>query len=289
MKPSALSISKLGILSHDYRSINGAGFPDFSELLPQVLKFLDQNGCDSVLFPLYTIVPRSSFDIYASLSELVNIKLVFLEEFSQIDVTAIRNVTYYNELGVWREHEYNQSFATLSPKDKQGRALPPPDVTGFVATELPNRILGNFMILLCGETNGVKYSPRDKQIHDSFGLARALPASVNFILNPVHDRMTRFEMNLKRAFLSRNGRWVISVWNKGRLDRNGRAKDGVKPAWTVYHSGVEIALEPVFKDFGLEIGILDFNSAELNAPADDLSGFQSRNNGGRAQQLRCDA
>ena len=265
MKPSALRISKLGIASHDYRSINGDGILDFSELLPQVLKFLDQSGCDSVLFPLYTIVPRSSFDIYAALSELVNVKLVFLEEFSQIGITAIRNVTYYNESGVWREYEYNQSFATLSPKDKQGKTLPPPDVTGFVAAELPNRILGNFMILLCGETNGVKYSPADKQIHDQFGLARAIPASVDFILNPVHDRMTRFEMNLKKAFLSRNGRWVISVWNKGRLDKNGRTNDGVKPAWTVYHSGDEVALEPVFKDFGLEIGILDLHGTRGDA------------------------
>lgn len=264
MKPSTLKISKLGIASHDYRSTNSDGVPDFSEQLPQILSFLDKSGCDSVLFPLYTIVPRSSFDIYAALSGLVNIKLVFLEEFSQIGVKAIRNVTYYNDFGVWREHDYSQSFATLSPKDKQGKALPSPDIFGFVANELPNRILGNFMILLCGETNGVKYSPKDKQIHDQFGLARAIPSSVDLILNPVHDRMTRFEMNLKRAFLSRNDKWVISVWNKGRCDKNGRVKDGVKPAWTVYHSGVEVALEPVFKDSGIEIGVLDFNRIKSN-------------------------
>lgn len=269
MKPSGLKISKLGIASHDYRSINNDDVRDFSALLPQVLNILDESGCDSVLFPLYTIVPRSSFDIYAALSALVNIKLVFLEEFSQIGVKAIRNVTYYNEFGTWREHDYSQSFATLSPKDKQGKALPPPDVFRFVADELPNRILGNFMILLCGETNGVKYSPEDKQIHDRFGLASAIPSNVDFILNPVHDRMTRFEMNLKRAFLSRNDRWVISVWNKGKLDKNGRVKDGVKPAWTIYHSGVEVALEPVFKDFGLEIGILEFNRMAINMSSED--------------------
>jgi hypothetical protein len=120
--------------------------------------------------------------------------------------------------------------------------------------------LGNCVVLLCGESNGVKYSKSDKSIHDTYGLAGAIPKEVNIVLNPVHDRMTRFEMNLKREFLSRNNRWVISVWNKGKQDKNGRIKDGFDAAWTVYNNGERKIVEPISNNFNLEIGILDIGN-----------------------------
>ena len=43
-----------------------------------------------------------------------------------------------------------------------------------------------------------------------------IPKEANIILNPIHDYMLRPEMKLKREYLSRSERWVISVWNKGK-------------------------------------------------------------------------
>ena len=65
--------------------------------------------------------------------------------------------------------------------------------------------MGNCCILICGESNGVKYSRERRRVEDVFGLRRSLPSGT-VILNPVHDRMIRFEMPLKRSFLSKNGR-----------------------------------------------------------------------------------
>ena len=68
-------------------------------------------------------------------------------------------------------------------------------------------------------------------------------------------------MKLKRQFLSENGRWVISVWNKGKKDKNGKVRDGFNPAWTVFHNGKEKKVDLIPNQLGVEIGILDFKKA----------------------------
>ena len=127
------------------------------------------------------------------------------------------------------------------------------------------RLLGNCTILLCGESNIVKYSKASKKIEDKFNFLEVLNKDIKIILNPIHDRMTRFEMKLKRQFLSQNKRWVVSVWNKGKLDKNGNMRDGKKPAWTIYYDGKEKDIKPIVCDIpnkvNIEIGILDLNNA----------------------------
>ncbi|PIU55320.1 MAG: hypothetical protein COS89_07690 [Deltaproteobacteria bacterium CG07_land_8_20_14_0_80_38_7] len=73
--------------------------------------------------------------------------------------------------------------------------------------------------------------------------------------------MTRFEMKLKRQFLSENKRWVISVWNKGKQDKNGKVKDGPDPAWTVFYNGNEKKVSSIQNNLNLEIGVLDIKTA----------------------------
>jgi len=64
-------------------------------------------------------------------------------------------------------------------------------------------------------------------------------------------------MKLKRKFLSEKNRWVISVWNKGKNDKNDATKDGSGPAWTVYKNGNEIIVPPIPNRLGVEIGVVD--------------------------------
>lgn len=76
-----LDITKLGIVSRDYRHIYENGFRDFSHVLPGVLNLLDGRGCDSVLFSLYSIAKRESYSPILSFNGFQNIKAVLLEEF----------------------------------------------------------------------------------------------------------------------------------------------------------------------------------------------------------------
>jgi hypothetical protein len=114
--------------------------------------------------------------------------------------------------------------------------------------------------MICGETNGVPYDQEEKKVKDGFGLRRAVPDEVNVIVNPVHDWMSRFEMKLKREFLSRENRWVVSVWNRGKRDRGGRRRDALGHPWTVYHDGQCVTVEALAVPETLEnieIGIVD--------------------------------
>ena len=250
-----IQIKRLGIVSRDYRFIFNNGYRDFSFSFPSILKLLDDKKCDAVLFSLYSIVPREGNNIYTSLVNLSNIKSVFLEEFIDSNPRQIKRfVVFHNTSVKWEEYELHQKFSTLTGMYEE-------EILNFVATEIPKRVFGNSVVLLCGETNGVKYSKGDKSIHDTYGLENAIPKKVNVVLNPVHDRMTRFEMNMKREFLSRNNRWVVSVWNKGKQDKNGKIKDGVKPAWTVYNNGEERSIESILNSYNLEIGILDIDNS----------------------------
>jgi hypothetical protein len=263
-----LNIKKVGIISRDYRCRfpNGPkGLRDFSYTLPRTLKLLDDNGCDAVLFSLFSIIIRKSYDLLDTLTrlQLQRIKAIFLKEFEDRPERRLpkdqresrRYVVFYRLKRKWLRYEFCQRFGSLTDISRN-------DIVKFVSDELPKkRILGNCCVVLCGESNGVKYSSINKKVSDTFGLRKAIPLETNIVLNPIHDRMTRFEMKLKRQFLSENGRWVISVWNKGKEDKNRRVKDGRGPAWTVFHNRVSKAIELLPNTLGIEIGILDVERA----------------------------
>jgi hypothetical protein len=50
-----------------------------------------------------------------------------------------------------------------------------------------------------------------------------------------------FEMVKKRRFLSKGERWTLSVWNRGKKDKNGKTRDGNKPTWTIYRDGKDLS------------------------------------------------
>lgn len=250
LKPH-LSIGKIGIVSRDYQIKYPNGYRDFSHSFLQTLKLLDDEGCDTVLFSLFSIIARKKYDCRAALSGLKTVKAVFVEEFQDGgNRKPGQYVIYHRSSSEWKEYNLGQVFGSITGLSQQ-------KIQHFVQDEMPKRILGNGCVLLCGETNGVKYSKFDKEIHDTFQILKSIPDNVNVILNPVHDRMTRFEMKLKRQFLSNNNRWVISVWNKGKQDKNGKTKDGNKPAWTVFYNGIELNVASFQNDLGVEIGILN--------------------------------
>jgi hypothetical protein len=169
-----LQISKVGIVSRDYGKTWDNGYRDLSHSLHEVLKLLDSERCDAALFSSLSVVPRASFDLKGCFKKLRHIKAVFLEEFK--DGKKRRRGRYlicYKKNGRWEEYdECNQQFSSLTRKTKD-------EMREFVHKQLPKRVLGNCCVLLCGESNGVKYSPKDKKVLDPFGLAKAIPKKVH--------------------------------------------------------------------------------------------------------------
>ena len=56
----------------------------------RVLSRLNDERCDTVLFSLYSIVPRKSFKPLRSMQQLRNIKTVFYEEFKDGEEREIK-------------------------------------------------------------------------------------------------------------------------------------------------------------------------------------------------------
>ena len=69
--------------------------------------------------------------------------------------------------------------------------------------------------------------------------------------------MVRFEMKIKRAILSQNGRYCISVWNRGMKKANE-----AKIPWTAFYNGEDITYKieeianPIAEQPGVRIGVL---------------------------------
>ncbi|SHN51940.1 hypothetical protein [Desulfovibrio litoralis] len=246
------TIKKVALVARDYNIRYPNGYRDFSHTIKDTLLFLDNLQCDTILFSLYSIIPKNNHILIAELASLTNVKMICLEEFKDFPKRRKpeNSIIYYNNDG-WKEYRFKQKLAKISTKAQVEQAK------RYAEKELPFRIFGNCCVLICGETNIVKYDKKSKTIVDYYGLERAIPPNINIILNPIHDKMTRFEMVLKRAFLSQNGRTVLSVWNKGKIDRNGMKKDGIKPPWTVYKNGSLINIEEIPNDMGLNIGVVD--------------------------------
>lgn len=256
-----LNIEKIAMVSRDYNKKDENGIKDFSNSFENILLYLDEQACDSIVFSLYTLVKRDSFDVIQILNniDLKNIKSIFIEEFidDNPERKACENVVYYKSTDNWKAYKYTQKFGTLSYTQTFERETIEP----FKKEVKEQRNFGNSTVLLCGETNIVKYSQKNKKVEDKFDFFSSLDDDIKIIINPIHDKMIRFEMKLKREYLSRNKRYVISVWNKGKKDKNGKTRDGDKSPWTVYYDGYEKIIQQISHNISnnidLQIGILD--------------------------------
>lgn len=254
IKPQ-LEARKIGFVSRNYNQRYANGKRDFSYMFGDVLSLLDKQNCDTVFFfSLFTLEPRADFSPIEALTSLRNIQAVMVEEFTDgRQRRGGRFVVYYRLGGQWREYSFNQYFGSL-------RDLYDDQVEEFVKLELPHRIMGNVCVLLCGESNGVYYSPKYQEVQDTYGLRRKLQ-DVQIVLNPVHDRMTRHEMEKKRLFLSKPNRLLVSVWNKGKLFKNHltgvrKPRKEPDPAWSVFRSGKREVVDQHHTDHDVEIGVV---------------------------------
>lgn len=236
-----LSASKIAVVSRDYRTNNGNS--DFKSTFNEILRYSDKQKCDTVLFSLFTLLDNNNKNIIKSLNKLTNINQVLVEEFIYDKSKKIRDpkeyYVYYKVNNEWLRHSFKQYFGTLkyTKKFEKNTILP------FLNEVRISRLFGNFTVFLCGETNIVKYDKNNKIVTDKYKLFSSLNEHTQIILNPIHDKMIRFEMKLKRKFLSQKNRIVISVWNTGKTDKNGTVRDGSKPPWTCYIDGEEIIIK----------------------------------------------
>jgi len=223
-EPPATDIKKIALVAHDYNVPDSRGLYDYSEHFTGINKLCDEQGCDTILYALYTWdstspIARMHDSIFNGLK---HVQRVVLEVGQPSD-----NFDHVVEIWVRGQLQpilVHQRFATSSS--------PTTEKQRFV-DDLPFRQIGTALLVICGETNIASLVRGSDEFYDPFDFAdRLRNLKTRLVLNPIHDYMRRYEMREKRRFYSQGGRTVVSVWNQGK------GKEAWLP-WTVFHDGEE--------------------------------------------------
>jgi hypothetical protein len=244
------SINKVAVVSHDYNLADSGGRHDYSEHFSRINRLSDEQGCDTILYALYTWdrdspEPRNHDAFFKGLTHVQRLIL----EVGQPTIES------FDHVEVWHRGQdcpqiVTQRFATSSASGSEKQAF---------LDDLAQRQVQDSLLVLCGETNIASLVRGSDEFYDPYSFAdRLAEMKVRLVFNPVHDYMRRYEMREKRRYYSGSGRTVISVWNQGK------GKEAHLP-WNVFHDGLErtedvAELSMPFEDRpDIRIGILDLS------------------------------
>lgn len=217
-------IKRIGLVSHDYNVPDSRGHFDYSEHFARINKVCDDQGCDTILYALWTIDSTSPLERThdAIFGGLNNIRRVVVELYDPPEtIDHLETWVRGNETPIVARQRFAQSTASDEEKLQ-------------FLNDLPARQVGSAVVMICGESNITRLVRASGEFNDPYQFVERLRESdVRLVLNPIHDYMTRYEMRKKREFYSRGGRTVISVWNRGK------GKEAWLP-WTVFHDGTEV-------------------------------------------------
>lgn len=178
-------IKKVALVSHDYNEPGTRCLYDYSEHFTQINRRCDELKCDTVLYAPFTWNRASPVvkNHDAIFGQLNHVRRVILELWPPPAKSG--------PVEVWLRDQQNpveadQFFATSGSSDRKKQAF----ING-----LPNRIIVDALLVLCGETNIVK-TPYDK-VNKTWGFEdehHFVPwleqhQNIRVILNPVHDYM----------------------------------------------------------------------------------------------------
>jgi hypothetical protein len=225
--PAVEQIGKVALVSHNYNVPDSRGLYDYSEHFAQITKLCDEQSCDTVVYALYTWdrdspVVRTNDAIFTGLDHIQRVIL----EVGQMRAPGRNKSTDHVEVWFRGRQDPLKAYQRFAKGDD-----PRARKQEFM-DDLPSRRVADGLLMLCGESNIAKME-HHSDFNDSCGFTdRLKEMNIGPILNPIHDHMTRYEMNMKREHYSLGGRTVISVWNEGL------GRDASQP-WTVFHDGMK--------------------------------------------------
>lgn len=246
---------KAALVSRNYRTEK-----DFSSCYSEVIKAADENQCDTVIFSMWSLHSgNKSFDKDYIFQNSQNIKRIFLET-GNIEEQGNPDKMKNFKTEVWLKNKEKpekiyQIFAKASEDEFLKKTL---------AETFDKRIFDGCGLMLCGESNIIKYRQSTKKPDDVYGISNILNKNnVRFIINPVHDYMIRHEMKKKRAFLSLNKRYTVSVWNLGKVSSSGKKINEAYHPWTVFYNGEDITesveeINNFMPENDIRLGIVSF-------------------------------
>lgn len=260
---------KIALISRDWLTAKSGAFDDFSDkdmgfspYFKDISHAASKAGVDTLLFCL------GSHDA-SKLGELSHVDLFPIGTVHQCVILGIKRKNGERvEIHIRAEKSAYKSFTQEFGKSSAKKELKN-NLRAALSADDSNRIVGQAVILACGETNIIQTRREPKgQIDDPYGCLSTLRSkNIQLLLNPIHTYMRRWEMGLKRAALSKAARTVVCVWNR---TNSGEAHN----PWAAFHKGRSIEIEeiqpipPIPKQPGIRIGVLEL-------PRDEAIGDQA--------------
>ena len=250
--PPQLQLRKIALIARDWKRqvARGPGrFLDgnmgFAPYFAEIARVASDHGADTLLFCL------SSHDA-GKLGELARKALFPPGTHHQVVVLGIER-----QSGEEVEVHLRSRRRPIRFRQHFGRTSDPEREKKECRDGLPDRQLGDAVLLLCGETNLIKTERPSRDIIDPYGVLPYLRgAKVRVVLDPLHTYMRRHEMVIKRQAMARAAHSVVCVWNRGCV-----AGSEAAVPWAAYHEGrtvtdqiQEVAAVP--SQPGVRVGLL---------------------------------
>jgi hypothetical protein len=102
---------------------------------------------------------------------------------------------------------------------------------------------------------------KSAKVSDEFAFLPKLDEmGTRLIINPIHNYMFRHEMRRKCQIMSKKGRVVLSVWNRG-----GKEGSEARQPWTAFSVGSDVTtkireISPVPSQPGVRMGLLNLRA-----------------------------
>ena len=160
--------SKIGLVSRNYQVTK-----DFSEHMPKIVAVADKNNCDTLIYSMWSLDDSNKKTTKNQIFQnSTNIKRVILETGNLELMSDVKTEIWFKEKSEPRI--IYQRFAKAN-EEKYKKEL--------IVDNSFERIIEDCFILLCGETNIIKYKQKFKTMNDEYQLVDIFENfGINFIL-----------------------------------------------------------------------------------------------------------
>ncbi len=213
------------------------GKPCFLKHLSDIVLIAEKEKCQTMMLALHSVddddgkIELNYDDVFGSTK--LYPKYVILE-FGSVEKEITFVEVFSRVRGKLSRRRFVRHFATSTA----GRELKMKLVAEFQKRH--RHISRSEALVICGESNVIKTMRSDRSckgsppIVDEFNFLNLLKETrTEVIWNPWHTWSRRYEVNLKRAALARDGRTVVSVWNSWKGVIRGEAK----VPWVAFQNG----------------------------------------------------
>jgi len=135
-------IKKIAVVSHDYNVVDRRGLYDYSEHLARINKLCDHQGCDTILYALYTWTEFAG-------RKNAQLDLQWLNHVQRIVLEVGKPPDSFDNVEVW----VRERMKPIVAQQRFARSGDSVASKRLFISDLASRHINTTLLVICGETN----------------------------------------------------------------------------------------------------------------------------------------